>query len=105
MAATYRLRGGAAVGAGMLLAHNVSWPFAVLELGADEVTLQMHPIAPIHIPLKQIDRVKRVGRVPIVWQGLRIDHHSDAPRHIYFWCVHSREELVAQFLEYGVQVT
>lgn len=102
---------------------SATWPFAILELYEDKIVIKVIPrdtlskiFLPIYffglvfnlskeytIPLKEIDSVKRVHFFPIIGDGVKINHHANAPEYILFWSLKSSKHIIKLLNEKSIK--
>ena len=88
-------RGGARVGW-----VNASWPLAKLTASHDRLVVTS--LGTYEFTPDQVQAIERYGSIPILAWGLRIRHNrTDYPENVIFWCMGSRDRVLAQIEQTG----
>lgn len=91
----FSMRGGARIGW-----VNASWPFATLTISRGRLTLSS--LGRYEFDPTQVISIERYGSIPFLASGLRINHNrADYPEKMIFWCMGSRDKLLAQITRSG----
>lgn len=80
----YTVTGGARIGF-----VNYTWPFAKLEASAERLTVRttLFGMGTYSFSRDQVISIERYGWIPIIGEGIRINHDvADYPEKIIFWC-------------------
>jgi len=79
---------------------NATWPFA--QLSADARQLRLWSFGTYEFAPEQVVSIEPYGLIPFFASGLRINHNrADYPEKIVFWCLGSRDSVLAQIRDAG----
>ena len=99
---------------------DITWPFVTLEIFDDKITitinikkrfLYLYVIAKlfklnkvITFKFTEIDSIHRLLYLPIIADGIQINHHTDYPKCIIFWSFFSSTKIINILKEKGIKI-
>ena len=92
-----QIRGGGAIGYGLLLSWQGTWPCARIQIYPDKVTLSVWPFKST-IKIKDIDYL-----TTFFWSGIRINHHGPNVPYLVFLPL-NMNEVVNAFRKRGIKI-
>lgn len=92
-----KLTGGARIGMA-----NATWPFATLKVSNDKLELNATIVGNLVFQPSNIESIEPYTQIPIIGQGIRINHNVDTYKEkVIFWTFKNPETVINQIKQTG----